>query len=213
MSNFEVKLIRHASGTHMNSANLLTGRMLDAQLTEAGMAEAASAGYTLLEHGNRPDIVFASPAHRAQETARLVLRAMNIRMPISTDPLLHEMDMGTLVGTPRPEVYTDVVKAEISRLGKKFKLPGAESSDEVAVRGLGFLEKQRHSPVERSSTWGFTHAGLIASTVGEVEGWDFDKIVTMRKTIAPVSETTLVLEGGVWHVDTFAKPLADQVDS
>lgn len=213
MSNFEVKLIRHASGTHMNSADLLTGRMLDAQLTEAGEAEAASAGYTLLEHGDRPDTVIASPAHRAQETARLVLRAMEVRMPISTDPLLHEMDMGTLVGTPRPEVYTDVVKSEILRLGKSFKLPGAESSNEVAARGLRFLEKQRHSPVDRSSTWGFTHAGLIASTVAEIEGWDFEKIVAMRKTIAPVSETTFVLENGTWHVDRFAKPLADQVDS
>ena len=36
MSNFEVKLIRHATGTHMNDADLVTGRAVDAQLTDAG---------------------------------------------------------------------------------------------------------------------------------------------------------------------------------
>lgn len=205
MTELEVKLIRHATGTHMSNPNIVIGRALDAELTDAGRAEAIMKGVELRSRGITPNIIMSSPAVRCRETGRLVLGAMRLDLPILIDPLLHEMDMGEFVGVDRTIAYDEATLAQIKQFGKDFKAPGGESRNEVGARGLRWLDNSRLAPASTRLAIAFTHGGLISSTVASIEGWDADKAFAMQRTIAPVSETILIREDGTWHVDTFAR--------
>jgi broad specificity phosphatase PhoE len=205
MIDLEVKLIRHATGTHMDRTDIVIGRALGAELTDQGRAEAIMKGVELRSRGITPNIVMSSPALRCRETGRLALNAMRLDIPIQISPLLHEMDMGEFVGIDRETAYNEETQAQIKLLGNGFKFPGGESITDVSERGLRWLDASRLAPLSTRLALAFTHGGFIANTVAAIEGWDRDKAVGMRRTIEPVSETSLVRENGTWHVDTFAR--------
>jgi broad specificity phosphatase PhoE len=204
MIDLEVKLIRHASGTHMDRPDFVIGRALDATLTDQGRAEAIMKGIELRSRGLTPNVVMSSPAIRCRETGRLALKAMRLDIPTQISPLLHEMDMGEFVGVDRATAYNEKTLAQIKLLGKDFKAPGGESRNEVGTRGIQWLDSSRFAPISTRLALAFTHGGFITSTVASIEGWDNEKAFAMQRTVAPVSETTLVREDGIWHVDTFA---------
>ena len=197
-------MIRHATGEHMADPSVIIGRATDARLTQQGHAEAIMKGIELRSRGIQPERVVTSPAIRCYETGRLALLAMRLDLPIHASGYLHEMDQGQVVGMKRAEFYTEARQSQIMQQGLDFSAPGGESPNQVANRGINFLDNQITKP--ESSIMAFTHGGLIAYTAGLLEGWDHEKSLAMRQQIAPVSETVFVFEDGHWQLSEFARP-------
>lgn len=210
MRKLEVRLIRHAKGTHMLNPNVIAGRSLDATLTEEGVGQAEAKGRELLRRGIMPDYVASSTAERCRQTAQKILASMGIAPPIDLTEDLLEMDQGNFVGRLRTEVYNDAVLREIQERKKDFKLPGGESMNEVGIRGTDWLRTKEGLWAERKlSVVAIAHAGLITHTVGRIENWDQPKSFAMLKTMPPVGETNIVFDGEEWHVDYFARPILE----
>lgn len=68
----ELILVRHAEA----ETEAASGKDQDRVLTTHGMEEARAAGVWLATHGVVPNHVLCSPARRAEQTARLVLREL-----------------------------------------------------------------------------------------------------------------------------------------
>ena len=211
MTKLEVRFIRHAKGTHMLNPDLIAGRSLDATLTDEGEIQADAKGKELLHRGILPDYVASSTAERCRQTAKRILAAMNIASPIDLTEDLLEMDQGNFVGRLRADIYgNDVIQQEIRKWGKDFKLPGAESMNEVGTRGTDWLRTKEGLWAEKKlSVVAIAHAGLITHTVGQIENWDQPKSLAMLRTMPPVGETNVVFDGEEWHVDYFARPILE----
>src|SRR5262245_32994557 len=90
-------LVRHGQST-WNLANLFTG-WYDADLTDAGQAEARQGGRDLLAAGIRPDVLHTSLQTRAIRTAQLLLDEMDLLwLPVRRHWRLNERHYGDLQG-------------------------------------------------------------------------------------------------------------------
>lgn len=206
----DIRLIRHAKGSHMLNPDLIIGRSLEARLVEEGITQADAKGRELARRGIFPDKVFSSPAVRCKQTGRIILNAMSLETEIQEADELVEMDQGDFVGLERVKVYTDKVRAQIRERGKDFALPGGESMNQVGVRGFNWLQMQEvHGAHDKLSIFAIAHAGLITHTVGAIEGWDHPRSLEMLRSMPPVAETRVVFDGTDWHVDSFAQPIQD----
>ena len=130
-------LARHGQ-TGMNAQGRYQGR-IDRPLNAHGRAQAAAVGRILSERVDPARaIVFASPLLRAQETARVIARALGRRH--ATDPRLVEVAMGQWEGLTAAEIDAGWPGARNRsvRNGWFFEAPGGEGYDGVAAR-LGSL--------------------------------------------------------------------------
>jgi broad specificity phosphatase PhoE len=171
-------LIRHGEGNHNLSPETIAGRASHALLTERGQQQPERLGRLLAARGLRPTKVFASPAVRTVDTATITLAAGgwdNISVTVQDD--LQERSHGVWEGKPRSEAYTPVRLAQIATQQKDFKLPGGESMNEVAARGLRWLNQVAPKPtLEPQLYFVFTHVGFIRNIVGSLSGWDHEQI-------------------------------------
>lgn len=207
MSEFEVRFVRHAKGTHMLRPELIAGRSLDASLTDEGWADAIQKGKELAKRGIEPDHIVSSSALRCIQTGQAILNGMKWDARIhGTDKLL-EMDQGDFVGEVREEVYAKV-QQQILKEGKNFALPGGESMNEVGKRGSDWLNATRRELTAQNklSVLAIAHAGLITHTVGLIEGWDHP--TSLKKLKMPtLAETRVVFRNNRWQLDYFGEPM------
>ena len=154
----ELLLIRHgeSAGNVARERALESGsaiidldlRDCDVPLSELGQQQAAALGRWAARNDVRPDVVFASPYIRAQETALLALRAAqwpDIR--ILLDERLREKEFGILDRLTRAGIeqkYPD--QAEMRRVVGKFyyRPPGGESWTDVILRLRNFTDTLLH---------------------------------------------------------------------
>ena len=95
-------LLRHGQST-WNAENLFTG-WWDADLSELGITEAATAGTLMAEAGLVPDVVHTSLQTRAIRTANLALDAMGLLwLPVKRHWRLNERHYGDLTGQNKAE--------------------------------------------------------------------------------------------------------------
>lgn len=210
MSNIEVRMIRHAIGSHMANPDLIAGRSMDATLTGAGITEAAAKGWELRSRNISFEHVVSSPAVRCLQTAQEILKAMSIDATIETSDDLLEMDQGTYVGQRRDAVYNDNVQAQIMQQGRDFCLPGGETMRQVGLRGLRWLLEQSQGVPrgEGGSTrqiLAIAHAGLITHTAAQIDGWDHATSLSMLKSMPTVGETIFKYDGNDWGLAAFAQ--------
>jgi 2,3-bisphosphoglycerate-dependent phosphoglycerate mutase len=103
LSTSRLVLLRHGQST-WNEANRFTG-WYDADLTEAGRAEARRAGELLVEAEVAPDVVHTSVQVRAIRTADLTLDALGRQwIPVRRHWRLNERHYGDLQGKNKAEV-------------------------------------------------------------------------------------------------------------
>lgn len=109
-------LLRHAKSS-LDGANLPD---FERPLNERGRRDAPLVGRFIREQRLRPEIVIASPAQRARETAALVLEAYGIETEIRYDERIYEAGVGNLL-----EVISEIDggKTEIMLVGHN---PGME---------------------------------------------------------------------------------------
>lgn len=132
----DLYLMRHGQ-TLWNAEGRLQGR-LDSPLTELGIVQARRQKW-LLGALSKLDC-YASPAGRAQQTARIVFAGR----PWKTDPRLAEIDIGCFAG----ELFADLARRHPTLfsggpLDWYDKVPGGEHFDGLESRLCGFLADLR----------------------------------------------------------------------
>ena len=95
-------LLRHGQST-WNKENIFTG-WTDVPLTEQGIEEAKKAGKVLKENNFIFDVAFTNVHKRAINTTEIVLREMNLRIPVHKAWQLNERHYGALQGLNKAEM-------------------------------------------------------------------------------------------------------------
>jgi broad specificity phosphatase PhoE len=155
-------LIRH--GQSLGNAERRFTRGPDEPLTEQGREQARAAGRLVAAH-HRPVALYASPFHRALETARLIGGFVGLE-PEIVEPL-HEQFFGRLHGQPY-DAFAGLPEAASGTRWER-RPPGGETLLEVAQRAGPALDAiaRRHAgqPVVVVS-----HGGVMAALRGHAAG-------------------------------------------
>ena len=115
-------LLRHGQ-SQWNLENRFTG-WWDADLTEAGIAEARAAGALIRDKGLDFDSCFTSVQTRAIRTLHLVLHAMDrLWLPVTKDWRLNERHYGGLTGLNKAETIARVGEAQVKIWRRSFDIP------------------------------------------------------------------------------------------
>ena len=161
-------LLRHGQ-SQWNLENRFTG-WTDVSLTEKGIKEAQSAGKLMKKHNIKIDLIFSSVLKRANETAKLALKQMDLNhlwhnneLVMTKDQSLNERDYGDLVGLNKQETADKYGKEQVFIWRRSFDIspPGGESLKEVLLRVQpyydNFIEPEIHNNKKyiNSSTWQF----------------------------------------------------------
>ncbi len=95
-------LLRHGESV-WNKENRFTG-WTDIDLSENGVKEAENAGKLLKEKGFTFDVSFTSVLKRANRTLEIVLKEMNLNIPVNYSYRLNERHYGALQGLNKDEM-------------------------------------------------------------------------------------------------------------
>ena len=115
-------LLRHGQ-SQWNLEGRFTG-WWDVGLTDAGVAEARSAGRLLTEHGFDFDHCFTSLQTRAIRTLHLVLMEMDrLWLPVTKDWHLNERHYGGLTGLNKAETIAKVGADQVKIWRRSFDVP------------------------------------------------------------------------------------------
>ena len=181
-------IIRHGQ-SETNLKNYWTG-WLDVPLTDKGRADALRAGKII--EGISFDKIYTSDLSRAMVTCELAIPGAEYE----TTPLLREVGLGSLEGTPILK-FTTEDKAIVSESGyAKF---GGESLEEFCGRVNEFLEMLKGK--EYGTVAAFCHGGWVRAVMDTVVG-----IKLPRDKIFCNNCATLVLDltaEGVWKIHSY----------
>lgn len=129
-------LVRHGQSTG-NQLHIITGQG-DFPLTELGHAQAKKAA-TWIHSEEKVTKIYSSDLSRAMQTAEPTAEAFSL--PIALDVRLRELDMGLLVGRPRPdwaEFFPDNWKVWCEDY-PHYRAPEGESMPELYARTVAAL--------------------------------------------------------------------------
>ena len=136
-------LVRHGQ-SEWNLKNLFTG-WRDVDLTEAGVAEARTAGQRLKGQKIKFDVAFTSSLKRAQRTLDLVLEEMEQGgIPIFRDQALNERDYGELVGLNKDDARKKWGEEQVHKWRRSYDIapPGGESLKDTVARALPYFVQE-----------------------------------------------------------------------
>jgi 2,3-bisphosphoglycerate-dependent phosphoglycerate mutase len=136
-------LVRHGQ-SEWNLKNLFTG-WRDVDLTEAGVAEARTAGQRLKGKKIKFDVAFTSSLKRAQRTLDLVLEEMGQGgIPIFRDQALNERDYGELVGLNKDDARKKWGEEQVHKWRRSYDIapPGGESLKDTVARALPYFVQE-----------------------------------------------------------------------
>ncbi len=133
-------LIRHGQSTY-NLENRFTG-WKDVDLTEKGTNEAIKAGEILKENNINLDLAFTSKLKRAQKTLKILLKTMDINIPIEENIALNERNYGDLIGQNKLEAAEKFGNEQVQIWRRSYDVPppGGESLKMTCDRTLPYFE-------------------------------------------------------------------------
>lgn len=203
----EAYFIRHAeSEGNKHLAHVIGGRSNHLALTDTGVGQAKALGLHMKELGIMPGCVLTSPAVRTMETAEIVLEEMNINRQPLFDNDLQEIHQGDWEGQLRVDMYTEAVAAERGKLGKDFKAPNGESTNEIGRRMLGSLERNfaEHIPHPHPlRAFIFSHGYAIRSLASYLGNWTQDQ--TYQSVTDNCSYSLFTRTRGKWKLEYLGK--------
>ena len=141
-------LLRHGQ-SQWNLENRFTG-WEDVPLTFKGIEEAKAAGQILSKNKINVDTIFSSILQRANKTAELAVKEMNIKtlwkdekLIMQRDYSLNERDYGDLVGLNKEETSRKFGKDQVHIWRRSYDIPppGGESLENVVERVKPFFSK------------------------------------------------------------------------
>ena len=143
MSERLLVLVRHGQ-SEWNLKNLFTG-WKDVDLTDAGVAEARTAGKKLKAHNLAFDVAFTSDLKRAQRTLDLILEEMGQKsVPITRNVALNERDYGDLVGLNKDDARKKWGDEQVLQWRRSYDIapPGGESLKDTVARALPYFVQE-----------------------------------------------------------------------
>ena len=120
-------IVRHGNTFRPGETPLRVGCRTDLPLVEEDRG--LNAGRILKERGYIPHRIIAAPLQRTVGTARLILRAMNLDLPVETTPIFSEIDYGEDEGKPESDVVARLGKEAIERWDKEAIVPAGWQAD------------------------------------------------------------------------------------
>ena len=164
----KIFILRHGESLANSEKRLPTQ---DTQLTEKGIRQATAASAYL--SGKGVQVIYASPAARALQTARTVFGRLNV--PIIVRPEMRDMSYGIFGGRKEDgsdeEVNRHLEQREKDRLGYRF--PGGENFHDLQKRLLPALGEILNSGNETTAIVGHLYPNriIVSKLLGmELEG-------------------------------------------
>jgi broad specificity phosphatase PhoE len=181
-------LVRH--GAHADLGRVLSGRSDACGLTPAGEAAVAAVA-DRLARGPKPLGLMASPRRRAQETASLLARALNLA--ITTEPALDEIDFGAWTARDFAALEDEPAWQQWNSQRATAQPPRGEAMHEAASRLLRWIATlpERYPA---GLVIAVTHADLIKAALLAHLGASLDGY--WRLEVAPASVSILELWPG-----------------
>jgi len=122
VSNYTLVLVRHGE-SQWNEKNLFTG-WVDVDLTDKGVAEAATAGQLLKDAGTLPDVLHTSLLRRAIKTANIALDVADRHwIPVHRTWRLNERHYGALQGKDKAQTLAEYGEEQFMLWRRSFDTP------------------------------------------------------------------------------------------
>jgi len=198
----DLYLFRHAESEMNFRVEEVGGRSNWARLTDVGIEQSVCLGKRIKEKGISFDFVYASPAVRTMDTAKIVCKELDFREEkIITSELIQEISQGEWEGKLRKNCYTPEVMIELDKQGWDFKAPGGESRKEVEDRVVKFLNEEiitKYKEDESCSIAVFSHGVAIKCLIRHI--LDFDQDMTYKVLLNNTSISQLSYTPRGWFV-------------
>ena len=191
----DLYLIRHAESTGNTNPHLINGRANHYPLTEKGLSQARAVGKRLLTDEVKPDLIAASPAIRAQQTAKTICDELKIpHTRIVTFDDIQELSQGDWEGKMREEVYTAEVLERINADNWNFRAPNGESQKELEERMHSWASK----PHQAKTIIAITHAMAIKCLLRKI--LDSTPKMTLHWQLSNASITHIRKTPDTWQI-------------
>lgn len=199
-----VYLFRHGEAANNVMSNYIAGRSNYLPLTENGIEQSRRLGHVLMRIGFNPELVYSSPALRAQQTAYYTLSELPEAQRVGIiDDRLQEQDTGKWTGCVATDIFTKSTIEAIEHQGNSFRSPGGESFNDVGARMLNWLEEQDYN----RQIAAFTHGGAIRCLAAYIKNWSHDRTYKMQPGNTSVSLFTK--ENNKWQLQYIGKSAED----
>lgn len=182
-----ILFVRHAA--HSQLGRVLSGRVGDVPLSEAGHAQAQALVQKLAEE--RLDAIHTSPVRRARETAEMLGAARGL-VPQVAEPL-DEIDFGSWSGRDFAALEGDPLWHAWNTQRSSAVPPGGEPMAAVRSRVLAHI-RDAASRTAGAVIAMVSHADVIRAAVAGILGLSLDRVLAFD--IDPASVTRIV--AGDW---------------
>ncbi len=126
-------IARHGNTFGPQDTPTRVGARTDLKLLEKGREQARAIGDYLREHELIPDLAYASPLLRQQETARIALEACGCGVPVQTLEMLREIDYGPDENQPEEAVIGRIGAEALRHWDEEAVVPPGWRVDPAAV--------------------------------------------------------------------------------
>ena len=177
-------LLRHGQ-SQWNLENRFTG-WEDVPLTLKGIEEAKTAGHILRKNNIDIDIIFSSILQRANKTAELAIKEMNLenlwedkKLIMRRDLSLNERDYGDLVGLNKEETAKKFGTDQVQLWRRSYDIspPGGESLKNVVERVKPFFSNFIQPEITRGkNVLVVAHGNSLRATMIQVGLYKTDEI-------------------------------------
>lgn len=181
-----ILLARHGQ-TDWNLSGQIMGRA-PVPLNETGERQVQALARELKQLA--PNHIYASPAVRTLQTARIVATALTL--PVEVEEGLVEIGVGEWEGRYWRELEGDPVKVHFYTRPDTARPPGGETLHEVGRRAVGVVERARTAS-PGSALLFISHADVIRSIMAHYLGLKMEAVHHMR--IDHASLTALSMAG------------------
>ena len=184
-----ILLVRHA--TTAATGKRLGGWTPGVHLDDNGVAQAESAARRIVATGADVAAVYASPLERTQDTAKVVAKALGLR--VRTRRGLGEVDYGEWTDRPLGQLRRRKDWTVIQQTPSRFTFPGGESIRAAQSRVVEELEGLA-ADHPKDTIVAVSHADIIKAAVAHFLGMPLDTF--QRIVVSPASITVLALPEG-----------------
>ena len=184
-----ILLVRHA--TTAATGKRLGGWTPGVHLDDNGVAQAEATAQRIVDAGSEVAAVYASPLERTQDTAKVIARALGLR--VRTRKGLGEVDYGDWTDRPLGQLRRRKDWAVIQQTPSRFTFPGGESIRAAQSRVVEELEALAADHA-RATIVAVSHADIIKAAVAHFLGMPLDTF--QRIVVSPASITVLALPDG-----------------
>lgn len=185
-----VLLVRHA--TTAATGKRLGGWTPGVHLDENGVAQAEATGRRIAAAGMDVSAVYSSPLERTRDTAKIVARALGLR--VRTRRGLGEVDYGDWTDRPLAQLRRRKDWAVIQHTPSRFTFPNGDSIRGAQSRVVNEIEALA-AEHRKDAIVAVSHADIIKAAVAHFLGMPLDTF--QRIVVSPGSVTVLALpEGG-----------------